>query len=105
LAARRQEVIAANIANINTPGYKRREISFGDVLSREMRSSGAGARSRVPYRATVDRSGTMRADGNNVDMEREMGDQAKNAILYSALAQQASSYLSMAHRVITGGRG
>jgi flagellar basal-body rod protein FlgB len=50
-----------------------------------------------------DKSTSMREDGNNVDIESEMSNQAANTLLYNALITQANSKLSMTRYVITGG--
>ena len=49
-------------------------------------------------------STTMRTDGNNVDIDREMAEVAKNSIFYQANAQQLGRYYSTLKSVITGGR-
>ena len=62
----RQRAIADNVANINTPGYTARRVSFEDALSAAV-SQGSGA-----VQATESRSlEPTRTDGNNVNLDTE----------------------------------
>ena len=113
--ALRQEVKANNIANLNTPGFKRGHVrSFAEEMER--------AQERLPLSQThpshlpgeepetqpqVERetSTFRRTDGNNVDLEREMLDMVTNQIRYNALVEQISDRFSNMRYVINEGRG
>ncbi|WP_160670690.1 flagellar basal body rod protein FlgB [Clostridium sp. C8-1-8] len=105
----RSKVIANNIANINTKGYKRNTVSFEDTLkdaSNDIENTGytnvdEGSFGQV--KLGKDTSSSMRADGNNVDLESEKVNQAANTMLYNALITQANNKISMTRYVITGG--
>jgi flagellar basal-body rod protein FlgB len=108
----RSRVIANNIANINTKGYKKYYVSFEDTLkdsmnkvelhkSDELHFDGKDKPGAISVKQ--DKSTSMREDGNNVDIENEMTNQAANALMYNALVTQANSKLSMTRYVITGG--
>ncbi len=78
------QVISNNIANAETPGYIAKEISATAV--------GEGAKDgsvRWSY-AIVDKQDPVNANGNNVDMESEMAELAKNSIAYNALVQKVA---------------
>ncbi|MBX9626232.1 MAG: flagellar basal body protein [Gemmataceae bacterium] len=90
-AALRHRVIAQNVANVNTPGYRRLAVTFGGELGR------AGGAPQV-----VVADGPARVDGNTVDIDREMNDLTKNALLYQAAAQVASFRLAALRSSITG---
>lgn len=68
LAAYRQKLIASNLANIDTPGYRTRDINFAGEMRRAQAQVGTEAsRPRV-----FDVPGLIeRPDGNNVNLERE----------------------------------
>lgn len=115
----RNEVIAQNIANVDTPGYKKKNVSFEEYLSEAMDNSGfkgnttdsrhiqigAGDTENVPIRVTNDYSNlSNRLDGNNVDIEKEMADSAKNDIRYNTLIQSVSDSYSKLMAAITEGR-
>ena len=95
-AGLRHRVIAQNVANVNTPGYKRLEVRFEDELTKSL----AGGGPAKP--AVVRADGPERVDGNTVDIDREMGDMNKNALLYQAAAQVASFRLAALRSSITG---
>lgn len=99
LRSARQELIASNIANADTPNYKARDIDFASALQGAMQGGGeklqvsttapghlAGAAGEsvmgapVQYRKPVQPS----ADGNTVDMDVEQAQFADNALRYEA---------------------
>jgi len=119
--AARQRVTAHNIANVNTPGYKRYRLSFEESLrqavekSEHRRLKGAithprhipiGERSSLerPFRVERDMTTTMRNDGNNVDIEAELAQLTKDQVFYQALADQVARRYAMLRAVITEGR-
>jgi len=68
LAAFRQKLIASNLANVDTPGYRTRDINFGGEMQRALEQAG----STTPNPRVFQVSGLIeRPDGNNVSMERE----------------------------------
>ncbi len=94
----RHRVIAQNVANVNTPGYRRQEVSFETDLAKALESSpGAAVKPRV---VTVDRA--ERVDGNTVDIDREMNDLGKNALVYQAAAQIIASRVASMRAAISG---
>ena len=115
----RNEVIAQNIANVDTPGYKRKNVAFEEYLGEAMDSSGfkgnttdsrhirigAGNTDNIRIRLTNDYSNlSNRLDGNNVDIEKEMADSAKNDIRYNTLIQSVSDSYRKLMSAITEGR-
>ncbi len=55
-----------------------------------------------PMMVVEDTSTTMRMDGNNVDIDKEMVDLAQNVIFYQALSNQATAEFQMLNTAITG---
>ena len=106
----RQAALAANIANADTPGYRAVDVSFSELLAR------AGA--SLPLAATDSRhlsgaapagrdrvvltGGPQRRDGNDVDVDREMGSLAKNQIEYQFLARALGGRFRKLKEAITG---
>lgn len=69
VATARQTVIANNMANLDTPGYRTRDVDFGSELQRVLSSPHEGMETAVATRTVP---GLIeRPDGNNVSMERE----------------------------------
>ena len=102
-ASLRQKVIAQNIANINTRGYKRYDVVFEDMLKDEI-NKGSSNIENIEPQVVRDESTSMREDGNNVDIDFEMSNQAANNLFYSALVSQANYKLGIMRSVITEGR-
>lgn len=83
----RHEVIAQNVANVNTPGYRRQDVQFHDAFVQAL-SAGDRARALTVQPAIVTpEGGVARQDGNNVDIDLEMGQLNKNSLLYKVCAQ------------------
>lgn len=90
----RSKTIANNIANINTPNYKRKYVKFEETLNNVNKTG--------KIEVKTDISGAVRNDGNNVDLENEKVNQAANTLMYNGLISLTNSKLSMAKSVITG---
>lgn len=115
-ATLRQRTIAHNIANVNTPGFKRYQVSFEDQLNQALGfEPGLPLYRTNPYhlslsspelvpRVSRDNSTTMRQDGNNVDIDREMVDLAQNSLNFNVAVQQLNTRLAMLRYVINEGR-
>lgn len=108
-----QQVYANNIANADTPGYKRQDVDFESLLSQAMndQSNSAiptpttpGAESSIASVQPVvytDTSGSVDNTGNNVDINAEMSRLAENQIRYNALIQDVQDRLSRMQTAIT----
>lgn len=91
----RNDVIANNIANATTPGYKREEVEFEAELEKALRNSrytsmddkvGNLKINRLSPRTYRDSAGfSYRLDGNNVDIETENVALASNQMKYNGL--------------------
>ncbi|WP_251138585.1 MULTISPECIES: flagellar basal body rod protein FlgB [unclassified Exiguobacterium] len=99
-----QKVISANIANVDTPGYKSKRVVFGDVLDSEMKMSLKRHATIGTSGSIVEQSSAMRNDGNGVDIDLEMSELSRNQIEYEALVEQLNRKFSGIQSVIRGGR-
>lgn len=111
-AAMRQEAIASNLANANTPGYHRKEVRFARELARRQGGVAvartdprhlqpSGARSQPPV-VIADEGGAMRLDGNNVDPDAEAARLAETEITYAALTRALSAQFASLRLVVSG---
>ena len=114
----RNEVIAQNIANVDTPGYKKFSVAFEEYLQGASEKSGFKGNTthsrhipigknneKAKIRIVKDhRELSTRLDGNNVDIEAEMAEMAKNNIRYNTLVQSISSSYQRLRTVINEGR-
>jgi len=115
-SALRHKVISNNIANVNTPLFKKSDVSFEDQLAEALApTKPAITRTHAKHLTgkqaggfdpviTTDKTTSLRTDGNNVDIDAEMAGMAKNTIYYDAVAQQLSRYFSNLKSVINEGR-
>lgn len=85
LLSRRHQVLAQNLANVETPGYRARDLEFAEALEAAFRP--ADSVWEPVARVVEDRSGIMRADGNSVDLDTQMVKLAQNGLAYTALSR------------------
>jgi len=108
--SRRQTLIAENIANVNTPGYKRKDISdFSSELAEALAPGGTRQEqvarvSDVVAREVVQDELFYRADKGGVDIDREMAELAKASLLGATYNQLLSKRISQYRMVIRDGR-
>lgn len=101
----RNEVISNNIANVDTPNYKRQDVEFESYLLAQL--EGANSSSLKKTVAGVDLDSltstiytdstalSYRLDGNNVDIDTENVELASNQLKYQALISSISNEFSM----------
>ncbi|EXU74613.1 MULTISPECIES: flagellar basal body rod protein FlgB [Erwinia] len=116
LRAQRQEVLASNIANADTPGYQARDIDFASQLNKVMeqgRAQGSGLQLAVTSDRHIPAESSQAAsmdlmyrvpdqpsaDGNTVDMDRERTQFADNSLKYqtdlTVISGQIKSMMSV----------
>lgn len=114
----RNEIISHNIANVDTPGFKRYSVLFEEMLNDQVETRVSGIRTNdVHIPVGKDRTESIqpqvikdnsklstRIDGNNVDIEKEMAELAKNNIKYQMLIQNINTSFRRLKNVINEGR-
>ena len=94
----RQQTIATNLANLETPGYQARVVSFEDSLRRAA-ADGTPSTAAV----TMDRSlAPTRLNGNNVNIDFELLEGSQTALRQQMLTQGLSAKYSMLRTAING---
>ena len=101
-AALRHRVIAHNMANVNTPGYHRQEVRFTEHLAAALAAGDAEAIRSARFDVERANDPAVRPDGNNVSLEREMGDLMKNSLVYNTVTQLLSAHIAGYRSAITG---
>lgn len=105
----RNEVISNNLANVNTPNYKRKDVSFESYLYAQVAGGDSldenidniELESLVPM-TYVDESGlSYRMDGNNVDASTEEAEFAKNQLRYYTLLDSMGQEFKRLESVLT----
>lgn len=115
----KEKALSQNLANINTPDYKRKDVKFQSELDRAIFGSGrlsltvtdekhisrgSGTSSYSPEVDTYENI-SARRDGNGTTVDVEMAEKAKNAIIYNALVSQISrKFNSMTSVIAEGGK-
>src|SRR5215208_7816186 len=92
-SAMRQTTLASNVANANTPGYRRQDVDFHGALKAAM--DGGSDVESVAFGASTDSSAPMQADGNAVDIDVENANLAKNGLEYEALVSVAAARIAI----------
>ena len=100
VTAERHKVISGNIANVNTPGYRTLRLSFSEAL--QSAGDDAGETEPMKDRLSVEEEAglTVRTDGNNVDIEREIGRLGKNQLLHRTFTELLGVQLDAFRRAI-----
>jgi len=112
-AVQRQSVAAGNLANLDTPGYKARAVTFGDVLDSELQATVAPARTSPGHLGGVAQpAGTeseveglgARRDGNTVQLDRELLDMTRASGEFSAAQTALAAKFRLVRYAINEGR-
>jgi flagellar basal-body rod protein FlgB len=102
-ASVRQRALSANLANADTPGYRRVDVDFHGVLASAM-SQGANAPaalSQLTFSPQTDGSaGAVRADGSTVDVDSESAKLAENALDQETMVEVAQARIHILQSAI-----
>ena len=109
----KQKTIAQNIANVDTPNYKAKSVSFNDYLESAKKSPISAYRTEEKhfnFQASSSSQGAFdysslrySSNGNGVDMDKEQANLATNQLYYNALVDRMSGKLNTLQTVIKGG--
>jgi flagellar basal-body rod protein FlgB len=97
LVSARQKLVASNVANADTPGYKTKDIDFESELTSAM-GTVAPLASEVPGLR-------VKNDGNNVDLDREARLLSENALRFSVASNLLRTQIKTVRLAIQGGGG
>lgn len=116
-ATLKQRVISSNIANVDTPNYKSKQVDFqnalNDALNHQSISSYKTNSKHLPFssetsqynpKIKVNTETKYKENGNNVDMDYEMAQLAKNQLWYNAVTDRVNGTISNLRTVINDGR-
>ncbi len=109
VSATRGNLISSNIANVNTPNYKAQRVEFEADLKKAMdgnqftltttNANHLGGSSDIQPRIVENSQNSVKENGNSVDLDIEMVDQATNGLYYQALTAQVNGRLKMMNYV------
>jgi len=104
LHQKRHEILVSNLANVETPGFRARELDFETAL-KDAFIDVERPRDDVPEtRVVEDLSAPARADGNTVDLDLQMAKLAANGGRYVALAKLLGQRIALLRQAIEGTR-
>jgi flagellar basal-body rod protein FlgB len=102
----RQSVLSNNLANVNTPGFKRSDVSFqsalADALGSAKNSGDTAGVDATSLTTQTDNTTDMRLDGNNVDADVEAANLSKNQLLFDSVMAIDTKRLHTMDSAITG---
>lgn len=109
----KHKTIAQNIANVDVPNYKAKDVSFKQVLAESTKPIVANRTDSRHFKFSIStgqlnvytkKNTEYNHNGNNVDIDSEMSDMAANQIYYQALIERLNGKFSTLQNVIKGGR-
>jgi len=86
-SAARQRVIANNVANVETPGFKAKDVSFEEEFMDALKSNDVERALEIQPRVYETDNISLRNDGNNVDLEREVVSLEKNKSTFDIFSE------------------
>ncbi len=106
---KREEVLMNNMANVDTPGFKRSDVSFEEEFrSKLMEASGLKSSRAMPdaidesHYTVYSRDDSARVDENNVNMEVEQTEFARSGLQYQYLMQSVNMDFRLLQTAIKG---
>jgi len=92
----RQQAITNNVANMQTPGYRRIDVNFEQLLTKAMDSRGAAELDKITPQIYQPQQTPVGANGNDVNLEGEVGEMVKNTLRHKAYVRLLNKkYLQM----------
>jgi flagellar basal-body rod protein FlgB len=99
----RQKTIANNIANLETPGYRRIGVKFEKLLASALDSSGSADLSEIEAQIYQPKQTPVKSNGNDVNLEVEVGEMVKNTLRHKVYIRALSKkYRQMELAMSTG---
>ena len=98
----RQKANANNVANLQTPGYRRADVKFKELLAKALDSPGGVNLSEIEAQIYQPKDTAVKSDGNDVSLEFEIGELVKNSLRYKTyirLLQKKYQQLDLAINV------
>jgi len=108
--SRRHDVLTKNVANLETPGYRARDVSFDDYLNAIQPAAADAGMPALPAivpgepeaRVVYAGDGAAREDGNDVNLDRQMARLAENTLFNHTLVNLLTSRFNQMKQAISG---
>ena len=86
----RQKAIANNVANLETPGYRRIDVKFEEILAKSLDSSEPVDLSEIEPQVYQPKKTPVKSNGNDITLENEVGAMIKNSLRHRTFIQLLS---------------
>lgn len=101
-ASGRQRVVATNLANVDTLGYRTRDLSEGDFRrALDAAFAGRGPAGGFEVRESAD-AGALKPGGNNVDLELETAKMVRNHLLHGTASSLLAQQFALLREAVAG---
>jgi len=100
----RQKAIANNVANLQTPGYRRIDVKFEEVLAKSLDSSDSVNLSEIEPEVYQPKKTPVKPNGNDVNLETEVGAMIKNSLRHKTFIRLLSKRYKQMEMAINVGR-
>lgn len=97
----RQRAIASNIANLETPGYRRIDVRFEELLAKALKSVGDLDLDEVEPETFRPGNTLVKSNGNDVSLDAEVGELLKNSLRHTAYVRLLNKKFQQIEAAIT----
>lgn len=98
----RQKAIAANVANIETPGYRRVDVRFEDMLNKALKSGDPDEIKDLEFEFYSPQNTPVKTNGNDVSLDTEVGQMVKNSLRHKTYVRLLNKkYIQMTSAIQT----
>jgi len=97
----RQKLISNNIANAQSPGYRRLDVKFEQLLAKALESEGQIDPSRLEPQVHQPNQTPVKSNGNDVELETEIGEMVKNTLRYKTYIRLINKKYDQIEQAIT----
>ncbi len=101
---KQMEVISSNVANLETPGYRRIDVKFEELLAKLLDSSGSVDLSELEPQIYQPKQTLVKSNGNDVSLEGEVGAMIKNSLRYKTYIRLLNKRYSQIELAMNVGR-
>jgi flagellar basal-body rod protein FlgB len=99
----RQQAIANNTANMKTPGYRRFDVEFGQLLAKELQSQDEVELNNIEPKLYQPKETPVDSNGNDVNLEAEIGEMIKNTLRHKTYIRLLNKKYNQIERAMNTG--
>lgn len=100
--AAKQNTIASNVANLNTPGYRRVDVKFQELLNEAIEAGEPFDHKNTELEIVSPHDSPVNANGNDVNLDREVSDMVKNNLMHTTFVRLLRKKYDLMEEAIRG---